>query len=143
MILEHGTEAPRMIPELLRDGIPVVIGPNFVGRAKVEMEHNRWETAKALTDANVLISLMTDHSCTPIQYLSLCAAMAVRHGLSWKQALEAVTINPAKILGLDGRIGSLAVGKDADFAVFDGDPFHYKSRCVATYVDGRRAWEMQ
>ena len=140
LILEHGTEADLVIPALLKGNIPVVVGPSFSSRTKVEMEHVGWQTVKALTDAGVLVSLMTDHSETPIQYLSLCAAMAVRSGLTWEQALRTITINPAKILGLDQRLGSLKVGKDADFAVFDGDPFHYRSRCVATYIEGRRVW---
>ena len=141
MILEHGTEADRLIPALLRDNIPVVIGPSFSSRSKVEMEQVGWRAVKSLSDAGVLVSLTTDHSCTPIQYLSLCAAMTVRYGLSWDQALRAVTLNPAVILGIAQRTGSLAPGKDADFAVFDGDPFHYKSHCVATYIDGLPVWE--
>ncbi|MCL1848270.1 MAG: amidohydrolase [Clostridiales bacterium] len=141
LILEHGTEAAKVIPTLQKEKIPVVIGPSFANRAKVEMEQVGWQVVKQLVDANVLVSLITDHSVTPIQYLSLCAAMAVRSGLTWDQALETVTINPAKILDLDHRIGSLAPGKDADFALYDGDPFHYKSHCLATYVDGHRVWE--
>ena len=143
MVVEHGTDAIRAIPALRGENIPVVVGPGFANRAKVEMEHIGWQTVKALTDAGVLVSLMTDHSETPIQYLSLCAAMTVRYGLTWDQALETITLNPAKILGLDHRLGSLKAGKDADFAVFDGDPFHYRSHCLATYVGGRRAWEKE
>jgi imidazolonepropionase-like amidohydrolase len=143
LILEHGTEAARLIPVLQKEKIPVVVGPGFANRAKVEMERIGWEVVKSLTDAGVLTALITDHSCTPIQYLSLCAAMTIRHGLTWEQALAAITINPAKILGLSHRLGSLAPGKDADFALFSGDPFHYRSRCVAAYVDGRRAWELR
>lgn len=142
LILEHGTEAARLIPVLQKENIPVVVGPSFANRAKVEMEQIGWQVVKSLVDAGVLVSLITDHGCTPIQYLTLCAAMAVRHGLTWEQALAAITINPAKILGLSHRLGSLVPGKDADFAVFNGDPFHYNSRCVATYVDGRRVWEL-
>ena len=141
IIIEHGTEAAKVIPLLQKEKIPVVMGPSFTNRAKVELEHIGWHSVKPLVDAGVLVSLMTDHSETPIQYLSLCAAMTVRYGLTWDQALETITINPAKILGLDRRVGSLRVGKDADFAVFDGDPFHYRSRCVATYIEGRRVWE--
>ena len=141
MVIEHGTDAGKAIPILLKEHIPVVVGPSFANRAKVELEQIGWRTVSSLAEAGVLVALTTDHSVTPIQYLSLCAAMTVRYGLTWDQALETVTINPARILGLDHRLGSLAAGKDADFAVFDGDPFHYRSRCVATYVDGRRVWE--
>ena len=140
LVLEHGTEGAKLIPLLREAGIPVVVGPGFSNRAKVEMTQAGWETVKALADAGILISLTTDHSCTPIQYLSLCGAMAVRYGLTWTQAMEAITINAAHILGLAHRVGSLAPGKDCDFAVFDGDPFHYRTRCLATFVDGKKVW---
>ena len=140
IIIEHGTEADRLIHVLKEENIPVAVGPSFSNRSKVEIERIGWRVVKPLVDAGVLVALITDHGVTPIQYLSLCAAMVVRHGLSWDQALETITINPAKILSLDHRIGSLKAGKDADFAVFNGDPFHYRSQCVATYVDGIRAW---
>lgn len=140
LILEHGTEANKLIPTLLRENIPVVVGPSFANRAKVEMQTMGWENAVQLALAGVTVALITDHSCTPIQYLSLCAAMTVRHGLPWQKALETITINPAKILKLDDRIGSLEPGKDADFAIFDGDPFHYKTVLQSTYVNGQLAW---
>ncbi|MCL1805127.1 MAG: amidohydrolase [Clostridiales bacterium] len=143
IVIEHATEAEKLIPLLQREHIPVVIGPSFANRAKVELEQIGWRSVKPLVDAGILVALTTDHSVTPVQYLSLCAAMTVRYGLTWDQALETVTINPARILGLDHRLGSLVVGKDADFAIYDGDPFHYRSRCVASYVDGRRVWEAQ
>lgn len=141
LVLEHGTEAAKLIPALQKEQIPVVVGPSFANRCKVEMENIGWHTVKQLTDAGILVSLITDHSCTPIQYLSLCAAMTVRYGLTWEQALETITINPARILGLEERLGSLAPGKDADFAVFDGDPFHYRSHCVMTFVNGKLVWQ--
>jgi imidazolonepropionase-like amidohydrolase len=141
LVLEHGTEAGKMIPILLRENIPVVVGPSFANRAKVEMKDIGWKTAVDLAEAGVTVALITDHGCTPIQYLSLCAAMTVRYGLSWHKALETITINPARIMKLDHRLGSLAPGKDADFAVFDGDPFHYRTRTRRTYVNGQLAWE--
>ena len=143
LVIEHGTEAGRLIPILKKEKIPVVVGPSFANRAKVEMEQIGWHTVKELNDAGVLISLITDHSCTPIQYLSLCAAMTVRYGLTWEEALGTITLNPARILGQEERLGSLTPGKDADFAVFDGDPFHYRSHCVMTFVNGRLAWQRE
>ena len=107
LVIEHGTEAGRLIPILKKEKIPVVVGPSFANRAKVEMEQIGWHTVKELNDAGVLISLITDHSCTPIQYLSLCAAMTVRYGLTWEEALGTITLNPARILGQEERLGSL------------------------------------
>jgi len=141
LVLEHGTEAGKMIPILLRENIPVVVGPSFANRAKVEMKDIGWKTAVDLAEAGVTVALITDHGCTPIQYLSLCAAMTVRYGMTWHKALETITINPARIMKLDHRLGSLEPGKDADFAVFDGDPFHYRTRTRRTYVNGQLVWE--
>jgi len=141
LILEHGTEAGKLIPLLLKEQIPVVVGPSFANRAKVEMKDIGWKTAVDLVEAGVTVALITDHSCTPIQYLSLCAAMTVRYGLPWEKALETITINPARIMKLDHRLGSLEPGKDADFAIFDGDPFHYRTRTRQTYVNGKLAWQ--
>ncbi len=141
IVLEHGTEAGKLIPLLIKEKVPVVVGPSFANRAKVEMKEIGWKTAVDLAEAGVMVALITDHSCTPIQYLSLCAAMTVRYGLPWDKALETITINPAKIMKLDRRLGSLEPGKDADFAVFDGDPFHYLTRTRRTYVNGMLAWQ--
>lgn len=141
LVLEHGTEAGKLIPLLIKEKVPVVVGPSFANRAKVEMKDIGWKTAVDLVEAGVMVALITDHSCTPIQYLSLCAAMTVRYGLPWDKALETITINPARIMKLDRRLGSLEPGKDADFAVFDGDPFHYLTRTRRTYVNGMLAWQ--
>lgn len=140
LIIEHATEGSKLIPLLLKENIPVVVGPGFANRAKVEMQAISWANAVAMAQAGVCVALITDHSCTPIQYLSLCAAMTVRFGLSWEEAIKTITLNPAKIMKLDHRLGSLTPGKDADIAVFDGDPFHYATRTHSTYVNGKRVW---
>jgi len=140
LVLEHGTEASKIIPVLLKENIPVAVGPNFVNRAKVEMQEVSWKNAVDLVEAGVNVALITDHSVTPVQYLSLCAAMTVRYGLPWRKALETITINPARILRLENRIGSLEPGKDADLAIFDGDPFHYKTKVKYTFVNGKQVW---
>ena len=74
----------------------------------------------------------------PLQYLPICAAVAVREGLDPEEALKAITINAAEIAGIDGMVGSLAVGKDADIAVFTGHPFDYLSRVKGVWIDGER-----
>ena len=90
-----------------------------------------------LARAGVEIAICTDHPEVPIQYLPLCAALAVRGGLDPEQALAAITITPARIAGLDGRLGSLTPGKDADILITSGHPLDWMSRVVAVFIDGK------
>lgn len=137
MVLEHGTEAHKVIPELLKRNIPVVVGPTLSGRAKVELAEITWRTAVLLNEAGVLVALTTDHSVIPVQYLPLCASLAVKNGMKEEEALKAITLNPAKILQLEHRIGSLEKGKDADLVVMSGHPFDWRSRVEKVYVNGK------
>ncbi|MCR4443083.1 MAG: amidohydrolase [Peptococcaceae bacterium] len=141
IVLEHGTEAHKLVPELLEQGVPVVLGPSFSNRSKVELAEMSWRTAAKLNEAGVLVALTTDHSVTPVQYLPVCAAMAVRNGMDEMEALKAITINPARILKLDHRLGSLAAGKDADMVVISGHPLDWRSRVEMVYIDGKLVYE--
>lgn len=141
IIIEHGTEGHKLIDVLKERGIPVIFGPTFSNRAKVEMAEIAWRSAALLNEGGVLIALTTDHSVTPIQYLPLCAAFAAKNGLDEMEALKAITINPAKILRLEKRIGSLAPGKDADFVVMTGHPLDWRTNIENVYVNGEKAYE--
>ncbi|HHY06280.1 MAG TPA: amidohydrolase [Clostridia bacterium] len=141
MILSHGTEAQKIIPELQKRNIPVVVGPTLSSRAKVEMAEITWQTAVRLNEAEILVALTTDHSVVPIQYLPLCAALAVRHGMPEEEALRAITINPARILKLEHRIGSLEVGKDADIVVMSGHPLDWRSYVERVYINGKIVYD--
>jgi len=137
-VVVHGTEAHR-IPELLaREKVPVITGPCLGDRCKPELANMTLENPAILAGAGVDIAICTDHPETPVQYLPICAAMAVRGGLEPEQALAAITINPARIAGLDDRIGSLTPGKDADIVITDGYPLDWLSRTIAVYIDGNR-----
>lgn len=136
IILEHGTEAHKVVPELLARQVPVVFGPTLTSRSKVELAELSWKTAAILSQAGILLALTTDHSVTPIQYLPLCAALAVRHGMEEEEALKAITINPARILKLHHRLGSLEAGKDADLVVMSGHPLDWRTRIERVYVNG-------
>ncbi len=140
MVLEHGTEAHKNIKDLVKRDIPVVLGPTLSSRSKVELAEMNWETAALLSEAGVLVALTTDHSVIPVQYLPLCAALAVRHGMDEQEALKAITINPARILGLDDRIGSLEEGKDADMLVLSGHPLDWRTKIKRVYVNGKEAY---
>jgi imidazolonepropionase-like amidohydrolase len=108
----------------------VVVGPIIGDRSKPELSNLTLRTASVLRAAGLPVAIMTDHPCVPQQYLSLSAALAVRGGMSEKDAFEAITIIPAEMLGISDSFGSLTKGKSADFSLFDGDPFDYRSKLM-------------
>ena len=139
--LDHFTEGYMVIDRIkpcideLNAGI--IIGPLLHERSKPEVRNRSLTSARTLFDNGVKFAIMTDHPVVPVQYLPVCAALAVREGLPEDAALEAITINAARIAGIDSRVGSLEVGKDADIAVFYGHPFDFRSRCAMTLINGR------
>lgn len=141
--LDHCTEG-YLIPDLLKEtieetGAGIIIGPLLTDRSKIELRNVSFSAPKALYDAGIDFAMMTDHPVIPEQYLPVCAALAVREGLPEDAALRSITINAARITGIDDRVGSLEVGKDADIAVFSGHPLDFRSRCVLCTVDGQVA----
>ncbi|MCA1054501.1 amidohydrolase [Rossellomorea aquimaris] len=134
--IEHCTEGHLIADELKGKNLKVSVGPTFTRRSKVELKNKSWITYQKLTEAGVEVSITTDHPYTPIQYLNMCAAIAVREGLDERKALEGITILPAKNLGVDDRIGSLESGKDADLVVWSHHPFHFMAKPVMTMVNG-------
>jgi len=138
--LDHCTDGWTM-PELLKQGIEdtgagVIIGPLLTDRSKIELKNKSYEAPRVLWENGIEFAMMTDHPVIPEQYLTVAAALAVREGLPEYEALKSITINPAKIVGIDDRVGSIEVGKDADIAVFAGDPLDSRVRCVVTIVNG-------
>lgn len=126
-VIVHATEG-HLIRELLeREQVPVITGPCLTDRSKPELAGMTLENPAILSEVT-LAAICTDHPETPIQYLSLCAAMAVRGGMSEKDALAAITLNAAKILGVENRVGSITPGKDADLAIFSVHPFDWRNR---------------
>ena len=137
-VIVHGTEA-HLIPELLeQEGIPVITGPALGDRSKPELINMTIESPAVLTLRGVKTAICTDHPEVPIQYLPLCAALAVKGGMNPEAALAAITITAAQIAGIDDRVGSLAPGKDADLVVTTGHPINLLSRVKAVFIDGRR-----
>jgi len=144
MVIEHGTDSVRVRNELAKAGVPVITGPLLDVSPKVETASSSFETPHLLAQAGVLAAIMTDHPVIPIESLRLEAAVAAYEGGAGEtEAMEFITINPARILGLEDRIGSLAKGKDADVVVWSGHPFKSSSVAERTYVNGRLAWEVQ
>lgn len=143
--LDHCTEG-YLIPEHLKraiaeQGAGIIVGPLLSERSKIELKNLSFAAPKALYDNGIEFAMMTDHPVIPEQYLPVCAALAVREGLPEEEALRSITINAARIAGIDDRVGSLEPGKDADVAVFNGHPLDFRARCVLTLVNGKIAHE--
>ena len=96
-----------------------------------------FKTCGVLNEAGVLTAITTDHPVALIQYLPLCAGLSVRAGLPMEEAYKAITINPAKICGVDARVGSLEIGKDADIAIFDDNPMNTFTNTIYTIINGK------
>ncbi|MCX7694671.1 MAG: amidohydrolase [Caloramator sp.] len=137
LTLDHCTEGHLIADELKEEGYPLIVGPSLSERSKVELRELTFETAGILSRKGIDIAIMTDHGVIPIQYLPLCAALAVKHGMDEMEALKAITINPAKILKIDDRVGSLEVGKDADIVVLDRFPLDVMAKTQCVLIDGK------
>ena len=137
LTLDHCTEGHLIVEELVEEGYPVIVGPSLSERSKVELRNLTFDTAGILSNAGLEVSLTTDHSVIPIQYLPICAGIAVKHGMKNDKALEAITINPARTLGIEDRVGSIEIGKDADIVIWDGNPLEIQSHVLFTIIDGK------
>ena len=136
LVVVHGTEA-HLLPELLaREHIPVITGPILTDRSKPELANSTSANPALLAKAGVEIAICTDHPVIPIQHLTLCAAVAARSGLEPEEALKAITLNGARLAGVDHRVGSLTPGKDADVVVTSGHPLDWMSRVELVFIDG-------
>jgi imidazolonepropionase-like amidohydrolase len=136
LVIDHGTEAHLLADILAAKNIPVIIGPLLTSRSKVELRNRSLTTPGKLAAAGVTIAITTDHPVVPIHFLAYQAGLAVKHGLDRDTALQALTINPARIVGIDDRLGSIEPGKDADLVIWSGDPLDVPSRVERAFVDG-------
>lgn len=136
LILDHATESYKIKETIANKNIPIAVGPLFGGRVKRELINATMATPGIMMKAGVNVSIMTDSPFVPVHGLRDTLIMAIREGLEESRALETITINPAKLLGVDDRLGSLIKEKDADFLVFNGDPLDARNKVIATYING-------
>ncbi len=141
LTLEHCTEGHLIVDELAKEGYPAVVGPSFGERSKFELKNKTFETPGILNKAGVKVAIMTDHPVIPLQHLPMCAALAVGAGMAEEEALKAITIYPAEILGLADRIGSLEIGKDADIVIWDKHPFDIQASVEYTIINGEVVYQ--
>jgi imidazolonepropionase-like amidohydrolase len=140
LVIDHGTEAHLVADLLAARNIPVIIGPLFTSRSKVELRNRSLANPGRLARAGVTIAITTDHPVVPIHFLVYQATLAVKEGLDRDTALAALTINPARIAGVDGRLGSIEPGKDADLVLWSGDPLDVFSRAQRALIGGREIY---
>lgn len=139
LTLEHVTEGHLIVDELAKEkDVPMAVGPSLTFASKFELQNKSWETPGVLANAGCHVSIITDNSVIPQQYLPLCAGMAVKAGMDPFDALKAITINPAEHIGVADRVGSLEVGKDADVVITNGCPFEVMTEVRAVFIDGVR-----
>jgi imidazolonepropionase-like amidohydrolase len=141
LIVNHATEGYLIADLLAERNIPCVVGPLFSTRSKVELRGRTLANPGLLANAGVLVAITTDHPVVAINFLVHQATFAVKDGMSRDDALRSITVNPAKIMGLDDRVGALRAGLDGDVVIWDGDPLDVMSRAVDVFVRGVRAYE--
>lgn len=137
MTLDHCTEGHLIIDEIKASGFPAIIGPTLSSRNKIEVQYMDFKAYGILNKAGVKIAVTTDHPVTRIPCLAICAGLAAREGLGIDEALKAITIYPAEICGVSGCLGSLEIGKDADIAIFSGNPLEVFTQTLYTIVNGK------
>ncbi len=143
MTLDHCSEGHLIAEELAAEGYPAIVGPDLTSRNKIEVQNVAFKTAGVLARAGALVAITTDHPVSQIQTLPLCAGMAVKSGLPMEEGLRAITVNAARICGVSERMGTLEPGKDADIAIFSGNPMEVFTRTLYTIIDGRVVYEAE
>lgn len=144
LTLEHASEAHFLLDQVAQSGFPAIVGPSLGTPGKVETQKKTLDTVKILSEAGVTVALTTDHPVLNIYQLLHAAAAVVREtGMDEYDVLRLITINAAQILGVDQRVGSIEVGKDADLVIIEGHPFDYLSRVLYTIIDGQVIYPQQ
>ena len=141
--LDHCTEGHLILDEVKASGFPALVGPSLGNKSKFELKEKSFNTPGILNKAGVKIAIITDSPVIPQEYLSLCAALAVKHGLDEMEALKAITINAAEILGIADRVGSLESGKDADLVFVKGNLLSYEAEVMKTMINGEIVYESE
>ena len=142
MTMDHGTDGALIADELAQEGFPAFVGPTFGSKSKIELANKSFETPVALYNAGVTVSIITDSPVIPLQYLPMCAGLAVNAGLPKEEAWKAITINPAVSTGIGDRVGSLEKGKDGDVVIWTADPLTtLGAESYVTIVDGKIVYQ--
>ena len=142
MTLDHCTDGALIADELAKEGLWAFIGPSLGSKTKVELANKSFTTPGVLHEAGVPICIITDAPVIPLQYLPMCAGLAVNAGLDIEEAWKAITIHPATAIGIADRVGSLEPGKDADLVIWTADPLQtIGGEAYTTIVDGKIVYQ--
>jgi imidazolonepropionase-like amidohydrolase len=141
LVIDHATEAWLIPEEIAQRGLPVALGPLYSSRYKHEIFRRTPAAAAIMMDHGVAVTIMSDSPVNSVSVLRDLVILAIREGMPEDRALETVTMNPARMLGVADRVGSLEPGKDADFIVFDGDPWDGRNKVIETYIEGELVFE--
>ncbi|MDT4949235.1 MAG: hypothetical protein QOJ37_1830, partial [Pseudonocardiales bacterium] len=141
LIVNHATEGFLLADVLAERDIPCIVGPMFTTRSKVELRERTIANPGRLAAAGVRVAITTDHPVVPINFLVHQATFAVKEGMTRDDALRSITVNPARIMGIDDRVGSLTPGLDGDVVIWDGDPLDVMSRALQVFVHGVSVYE--
>lgn len=141
LTLDHCSEGHLIADRIAESGFPAIVGPDLSCRNKIEIQYADFKTVGELYRAGVLVAVCTDHPVSTIQCLPLCAGLAVKAGLPRKEGLRTITCNAAKICRVFDRVGSLEVGKDADIAIFTGNPMEVFARTRYTVINGEIVYQ--
>lgn len=137
MTLDHCSEGHLIMEELREAGFPAIVGPDMASRNKIEVKNMAFKTAGILSRKGILTAVTTDHPVSKIQFLPICAGLAVKEGMSPEEGMRSITINAARICGVDDRVGSLTAGKDGDVVIFDGNPMEVFTSALCTIINGK------
>jgi imidazolonepropionase-like amidohydrolase len=139
--IEHATEGHAIAEEFVERDVPAVVGPSISSASKYELRNITFETPGILHDAGVTVAIQTDAPVLPQQHLDVCVGLAVREGLPEEAALDVVTTNPAAILGIEDRVGTVEPGTDADLVAWDGPFYEVDTRSQHVFVDGEHVFD--
>ena len=142
LTLDHCTDGALIADELALEGLPAFVGPTFGNKSKIELANKSFETPRILAEAGVKVSIITDAPVIPLQYLPMCAALAVNAGMDTQTAWKAITINAAESTGIGDRVGSLEAGKDGDVVIWTADPMTtVGAESYTTIIDGKIVYQ--
>lgn len=140
--LDHCTDGALIADEIAEEGLPAFVGPSLGNKSKFELKNKSFTTPAALARAGVEVCIITDAPVIPLQHLPMCAGLAVSAGLDYEYAWRAITINPARAIGISDRVGSLEPGKDGDVVIWTADPItSVGAESHVTIVDGKVAYQ--
>ncbi|MCD6450352.1 MAG: amidohydrolase [Thermotogaceae bacterium] len=137
LVIEHATEGYKIADYIKEKNIPLILGPLFGFRTKLELQDMTYEAVRIVNEKGILSSLMCDHPVIHLEHANIHAATAMRYGAKEEDLLKMLTINPAKILGLEDRIGTIEIGKDADIAIWNMHPFNFRARAETVMIEGK------